>query len=158
VPDRPPSNEFDRVWNGLTYVYLLRVPLLAWALLVALPILALPSQAPLGSLCRGLFDIVDPQTGGQFLSFAFVTLAGLMTAATIAVTARLVIRDGGARFDIVEAPNSDGINLVIRIVPVLAPLSIIAGAWWLSVPVAGWTSAIVGTFLGTAVFLVLMTW
>ncbi|OLD20469.1 MAG: hypothetical protein AUJ01_04115 [Acidobacteria bacterium 13_1_40CM_3_65_5] len=157
MPARPPSNEFDRVWNGLTYVYLLRVPLLAWALLVALPILALPSQAPLGSLCRGLFDIVDPQTGGRFLSFAFVTLAGLMTAATIAVTARLVIRDGGARFDIVEAPNSDGINLAIRVVPVLAPLSIIAGAWWLSVPVAGWTSAIVGTFLGTAVFLVLMT-
>jgi hypothetical protein len=143
--------------NGLTYVYLLRVPLLAWALLVALPILALPSQAPLGSLCRGLFDIVDPQTGGQFLSFAFVTLAGLMTAATIAITARLVLWDGGARFDIDDVPATDGVNLAIRIVPALAPLNIVAGVWWLSVPVAGWISAIAGTLLGAAAFFVLMT-
>ena len=46
------------------YLYLLRVPLLAWLVLVGLAPLSVWGAAPLGPVLRGLFDLAPAAGGG----------------------------------------------------------------------------------------------
>src|SRR5439155_873763 len=65
-----------------------------WLLLLVLPYVALPHDASAGPLLRGLFDVADPLLGGAVWSektFALLTGAALMLAATIAITTRLIL-------------------------------------------------------------------
>ena len=91
----------ERLGAVLSYAYVLRVPLLTWAALVALPFVAVPFDAALGPLLRGLFDLSDPPERAPVLAalfgalaFFLVTVAALMAAAAVAITARLILRDG----------------------------------------------------------------
>jgi len=144
----------------LAYAYLLRVPLLTCALLVALPIVALPRDAIAGPLLRALFDVTQPGapwwTG--FTTFALLTLAALLVAAAIAITARLILLDGGRRFDLVKI-TSRGLELMVRLVPLTAAAILVSGAWIQSGPtnLRGATSAVLGTVTGFVVFVLLLT-
>src|SRR5687767_1894857 len=98
------------VGTFLAYVYLLRVPLLTCGLLVALPILALPRDAIAGPLLRGFFDIAHPHASWWtgVVTFGLLTLAAFLLAAAIAITARLILLDGHARFGLAEVKSSPG--------------------------------------------------
>ena len=78
------------------YLYLLRVPLLAWLVLVGLAPLSVWGAAPLGPVLRGLFDLAPAAGGGGgaglvplriVVAFALVTLQALMAATAIGVKA-----------------------------------------------------------------------
>lgn len=120
------------------YLYLLRVPLLIWLVLIGLAPLSVWGAAPLGPVLRGLFDLVPPPAGGPdpglvplriVVAFSLVALQALMAATAVAVTARLIVLDGAARFGAGAVPNSPGIRLSFRVVPALAALVLVAGAW-----------------------------
>ena len=88
----------DRIGSYLNYFYLLRIPILSWLLLVLLPFLCVPRRAPLGSILRGAFDLSGEGIGQLALSFALLTFVSFMAAVAVALTARLVLLDGEARF------------------------------------------------------------
>jgi hypothetical protein len=149
------------VGTFLAYAYLLRVPLLTCALLVALPIVALPRDAIAGPLLRGLFDVADPGapwwTG--FATFGLLTLAAFFVAAAISITARLILLDGHERFSLAAVKSSPGLQLMVRLVPLAAATTLVSGAWIQSWPttVRGVSSAALGTAAGFGVFVFLLT-
>jgi hypothetical protein len=147
----------------LTYAYLLRVPLLAWGLLVALPWLAIPTDAAAGTLLRGLFDLSDQAEHGPLwtwglgiFAFAQLTIVTLMAVAAIGITARLIILDGHERFDVPAAPLSLGIELMVRLLPLLAGILLIGGAWIQSHETVASSAVLTGILAGLAVFLFVM--
>ena len=90
-PAAPPP--FSK-WGGrLVYLYLLRVPLLIWLVLVSFPFLAIYS--PLSSLFENLFML---DATACFL----VTVASVVLAWSILLTARLVLLNGEQRFGTVQ--------------------------------------------------------
>ena len=144
------------------YVYVLRVPLLVCAATGAMPLVALPRDAVAGPLLRGLFDVADPGAPPwvPFTTFAFLTFAGLMAAATIAVTARLILLDGGERFGLESLPQSEGIQLLVRLLPLSAAALLVGGAWyqsWGSLSWIGAAAAALGSAVSVAGFVFLMT-
>src|SRR5262245_5245546 len=125
----------DKIGTFVAYAYLLRVPVLFWIGLVALPFLAVPEGAPLGPVFRGLFSLgdlpKDSWANVMFfgpLAFALVTFASFMTAVAIAVTARLILLDGQERFGLPEVEPQPGIELLSRLLPLLVPFAIVGGA------------------------------
>jgi Patatin-like phospholipase len=129
----PGKNLMERIGPYLAYVYLLRIPLLTWAVLFVLPLLALPKDAALGSLLKGIFDIGADNVWQTPLSFFLVSTASLLTAATIGVTARLIILDGEERFGAGHIPRrresgADGIKLMLRVIPLSVAVPLVAGA------------------------------
>ena len=134
--------------SALGYAYVLRMPLVIWLALLALPLLAVPKGAALGPLLRGLFDLTDPlervvsidafeqpaQPIGllshcvEAWSFALVTLASLMVVASIGITARLILLDGAERFNMRLVPRSQGIEVALRLLLGLPPLLIVGAA------------------------------
>ena len=150
-----------QVGTFVAYVYLLRVPLLTCALLVALPILALPRDAIAGPLLRGFFDIAHPDASWWtgVVTFGLLTLAAFLLAAAIAITARLIILDGHARFGLAEVKSSPGLQLMIRLVPLVSAAILVSGAWMQSWPTTfrDASSAALGTLSGFAVFVLLLT-
>src|SRR5437870_10172473 len=121
------------VGRYLAYIYLLRVPLLAWAILFVLPFSAIPKGASLGPLLKGVFDIGGNDFQQAFLSFFLVTIASLLTSATIGVTARLIILDGQERFGAGriprgQEPGADGIKLMLRVVPLSIVPPLVVGS------------------------------
>jgi len=142
------------------YLYLLRVPLLTCGLLLALPLAGLPRDAVAGPLLRGLFDIVDPQTSwvAVFLAFGLLTLNALFVAAAVAITARLILLDGHARFDVDPVKSSRGLQLMVRLIPLACAAVLVLGAWiqsWTNI--ASVSAAALGSTTGIAIFIVLMT-
>ena len=119
--------QFERVGRYLAYPYLLRIPLLCWLFLTALPLLAIPSAAPLGALLRGVFDIAGPSAGRSAFAYGLVTLASLLSAMTVAVTGRLILVDGEERFGAGHVPRRPGSRLMFRIVPLLGIVPAIVG-------------------------------
>src|SRR5262245_40560072 len=108
-------SRLEKLGTFVAYAYLLRVPLLFWIALVALPGLAVPEGAPIGPVFRGLFSLADlPKEDWRNtvvfgpLAFALVTFAGLMTAVAIAVTARLIVLDAKERFGLREIAPAPG--------------------------------------------------
>jgi predicted acylesterase/phospholipase RssA len=149
---------FHTLGTGLAYLYVLRVPIITWAVLFALPIVAIPRHAALGSLLRGLFDIGDsnPSETYQLLPFALLTFTMLMASATIAVTANLIAWDGGRRFEIDPLPPSRGIRLLLRVVPAIAAIAVIWGAWSQSGKDVGVWNSLGGIGIGIVVFVLVM--
>jgi patatin-like phospholipase len=146
--------------SAVAYLYLLRVPLITCGFLVALPILGLPRDAPAGPLVRGLFDIADPEASrfGVFLPFALVTLNALFVAAAVAITARLILLDGHARFNVDAIGRPAGIQLIVRLVPLICAVVFVGGAWTQSWPnITSVPAAALGTFVAVALFTFLLT-
>ena len=151
------------------YLYLLRVPLLAWLVLVGLAPLSVWGAAPLGPVLRGLFDLAPAAGGGGsaglvplriVVAFALVTLQALMAATAIGVSARLVVLEGAVRFGAGQVTNTPGVRLSLRVVPALAALVLVAGAWsqsWGEGGVGRVGGMTVGTVGGVALFYVLAT-
>jgi hypothetical protein len=156
---RTPRQTFQCVGMFFAYVYLLRVPLLICTLVAALPWIALPRDAVAGSLLRGLFDIADPGNGRAVWTFTFALLTGtaLMVAASMVITARLILRDGHARFEVGRLPPSRGIQLVVRLVPALSVAGLVGGAWIQSAGTVGLLAPVVGIAIGSALFVFTMT-
>jgi hypothetical protein len=108
-------SRFEITLSSLAYGYVLRVPILVCLSLLALPFVAIPTDAIAGPLLRGLFDITDqsaPAGGASFaqvvVAFALVTVLALMAAATIWVTASLIVADGEERFGLRPVEKSAG--------------------------------------------------
>jgi predicted acylesterase/phospholipase RssA len=113
----------DRIGSYLSYLYLLRVPILAWLLLVFLPILSVPRRAPIGSLLRGIFDLSGGGAAQLATSFALVAFVSLMAAVAAGLTARLIVLDGQARFSAGPIPTQQpGVKLLFRLAAFTAPL------------------------------------
>src|SRR5580765_6247046 len=117
-------SRFETVLGNLAYGYVLRVPLLVWLALTALPFVAIPTDAVAGPLLRGLFDITDQSMAGPgeafvrvAIAFALVTVAALMAGATIWITASLIVADGEERFGLCPVQRSPGLQLLLRLLP-----------------------------------------
>jgi hypothetical protein len=124
------SNGVERVGQYLAYLYLLRVPLLLWSFLVVLPVVALAPGSSSGTLLRGIFDVAGESSLRTIYDYCLVTLASLLAGMTVAVTSRLILLDGGERFGAGTIPNSEGVALMFRLIPlVVAPGSIVVGIW-----------------------------
>src|SRR5262245_41080454 len=148
-----------KIGTVLAYIYLIRVPLGICLFLLALPYLALPRNAAAGSLLRGLFDVGDPDLGRYVWAntFGVLTVTALLLAATIAITARLILLDAHDRFEVDALPKSPGIQLVVRLVPGVAAAGVVVGAWIQSRHVVGAIAPAIGIAVGILVFVVLMT-
>jgi hypothetical protein len=121
----------ERLGRCLAYPYLLRVPLLVWLLLFSFPWVAVPTRAPFGALLRGIFDIGGASATMSLLAYSLVTLASLMTAMSVAVTARLILLDGHERFGAARVPRRPGARLLFRVVALLLmPASIVVAICW----------------------------
>jgi hypothetical protein len=138
----------DAFGSALGYAYVLRMPLVIWLALLALPLVAVPKGAALGPLLRGLFDLTDPLERGVSIgafehtsppvsllshgveawSFALVTLASLMAVSSIGIIARLILRDGAERFKMPPVPASPGVEVALRLLLGLPPLLIVGAA------------------------------
>jgi Patatin-like phospholipase len=138
----------DAFGSALGYAYVLRMPLVIWLGILALPLVAVPKGAALGPLLRGLFDLTDPLERGVSIgafeqrpqpvsllshgveawSFALVTLASLMVVASIGITARLILLDGADRFNMHRVRTSPGIEVALRLLLGLPPLLIVGAA------------------------------
>src|SRR4029079_1082127 len=110
----------------------------------------------------GLFDIVDPDPpfGSTLVTFGLLTLAALFVAITVAITARLILLDGHQRFDVRELPESPGIQVLVRLLPLVAAALCTGGAWvqtWPSQNTRGVLAPLTGACLAIAVCWVLMT-
>src|SRR5688572_10007019 len=154
----------ESVGRYLAYIYLLRIPILTWTALFALPFLALPENAALGSLLRGMFDIGSERHLQTALSFFLVTTASLLIAATIGVTARLILLDGEERFGAGSIPRrnetgADGIKLMLRLIPLSVAVPIVTGTCYQTLPhYRTALAALLGTGAAVFIFCVVMTW
>ncbi|HET7341037.1 MAG TPA: hypothetical protein VFL90_06215 [Methylomirabilota bacterium] len=126
------------MWGALAYLYLLRVPILTWLVLIGLAPLSVWGTAPLAPVFRGLFDVIPAVDDGLgpgllpariVLAFFFVTLQALMAAAAVGVTARLVLFEGVERFKTEPMAYPGAVNLLLRLVPAAAAVTLIAGIW-----------------------------
>jgi Patatin-like phospholipase len=161
----PGKNLMERIGPYLAYVYLLRIPLLTWVILFILPLVALPKDAALGSLLKGIFDIGADNVWQTALSFFLVTVASLLTAATIGVVARLIILDGEERFGAGHIPRrretgADGIKLLLRVIPLSVAVPLVSGASYQTLtesPPETTPAALSGILFGFILFYFVMT-
>src|SRR5580765_7874305 len=154
-------SRFEITLSSLAYGYVLRVPILVCLSLLALPFVAIPTDAIAGPLLRGLFDITDqsaPAGGASFaqvvVAFALVTVLALMAAATIWVTASLIVADGEERFGLRPVEKSAGLQLLLRLFPLLAAVAVVGGAFIQSTGTV--FGGLLGALFGIAVFVLLI--
>jgi hypothetical protein len=111
----------------LSYLYLLRVPLLVWLVFIALPFLALPPHAKMGSLARGLFDLASDEPSQAGFSFFFATVAAVMLGASVAITCRLILLYSAERSGAPPIPCNKKTTRVVWVISMLMPLSLVMG-------------------------------
>ncbi|HEU0178397.1 MAG TPA: hypothetical protein VFV58_29385, partial [Blastocatellia bacterium] len=92
APERYPR--LQRLIQWLTYAYLIRFPLLTVAALIGIPCAAFLTGAR--SLLENLFDLSP-------VGIMLVTMAALLAAWSVMVTARLTLTYSGERFDVAQA-------------------------------------------------------
>jgi hypothetical protein len=138
---------FERGLQFLGYVYLLRVPLLAWIVLVALWAESFPNTSA-EPILRGIFDIASPQASviATFAQFATVTLAALLAGTSMGVSARLVVCNAHLRFRAARVELSRGLELIFRVVPLFSFGAVVGTALWRSE--APWAGKLPGVVLG----------
>ncbi len=109
---------FDRALQFLGYVYLLRVPLLTWTVLIALWLGSF-SGSTAEPILRGIFDVASPQSSvwAACAQVATVTVAALLAGTSMGVAARLAVCNAHARFRSNPVFLSAGLELVFRLVP-----------------------------------------
>jgi hypothetical protein len=138
---------FERGLQFLGYLYLLRVPLLTWALLIALWAGSFPSS-PAEPILRGIFDIASPQSSvvATLIQFAAVTLAALLAGTSMGVSARLVVCNAHLRFRAAPVELSPGLELIFRLVPFVSFAAVVGRALMRSE--APWAGKLPGIVLG----------
>jgi hypothetical protein len=144
---------FSKFGGRLVYLYLLRVPLLIWGVLVGFPFLAIYS--PLSSLFENLFML-------DVTACFIVTLAAVVLAWSILLTIRLVLLNGEQRFGTVQWLREDKLGAVSVLFMTLsaAPMVLVqflrrdqfqlhdAALWWnIAAIAAGALSAYLLAFL-----------
>ena len=153
----------ERIGSYLSYLYLLRVPILAWSLLVFLPILSVPRRSPLGSLLRGVFDLSGRGAGQFTISFALVAFVSFMAAVAAGLTARLIVLDGEARFSAGAIPTQQpGIKLLFRLAALTSPfpllfLTLVETYYGNDLGPLKLFAGIAGIVLGVVAFFLIMT-
>ena len=110
--------QFSPFGGHLVYLYLLRVPLLIWCVLVGFPFLAIYS--PLSALFENLFML---DAAACFL----VTMAAVVLAWGILLTGRLVLLNGEQRFGTLQWWQQDklGKATVIFMALSAAPMALV---------------------------------
>jgi hypothetical protein len=105
----------------LGYSYLLRVPLMTWAILLALWAGSFPGSGA-EPILRGIFDVASPQSSviAALTQFGAVTLAALLAGTSIGVSARLVVCNAHIRFRAAPVTLSPGLELLFRLVPLIS--------------------------------------
>ena len=139
----------------LGYSYLLRVPLVTWAVLMALWAGSFPSSGA-EPILRGIFDIASPESSvlATLVQFISVTLAALLAGTSMGVSARLVVCNAHLRFRAVPVGLSPGLELLFRLIPVTAFTAIVGTSLVRSQ--APWAGKLPGIVVG-AIFWYLLT-
>jgi hypothetical protein len=140
---------FGRGLQFLGYAYLLRVPLLTWALLIALWLGSFPNSAA-EPILRGIFDIASPQSSllATFVQFVSVTLAALLAGTSMGVSSRLVVCNAHLRFRVAPVDLSKGLELLFRLFPFFSFAAVVGTALLRSE--APWAGKLAGILLGIA--------
>ena len=137
----------NRGLQFLGYSYLLRVPLLTWALLMALWLGSFQGSGA-EPILRGIFDIASPQSSvlATLLQFATVTLAALLAGTSMGVSSRLVVCNAHIRFRSPPVELSPGLELIFRLFPFLSFVAVVGTALVRSE--APWAGKLPGVVLG----------
>lgn len=137
----------NRGLQFLGYSYLLRVPLLTWALLMALWLGSFQGSGA-EPILRGIFDIASPQSSvlATLLQFATVTLAALLAGTSMGVSSRLVVCNAHIRFRSPPVELSPGLELIFRLFPFLSFVAVVGTALVRSE--APWAGKVPGVVLG----------
>jgi hypothetical protein len=114
----------------LAYIYLLRIPILTWMILVSLVALALTGSP----LVRGLFDLTpsEPATGLLFLRFWVLAFAATLASAAMAVTAWLTLVWGEERFAAGPTHRHGYLRATLTVLALLPAASVFGGAWFIT--------------------------
>jgi len=139
----------------LGYAYLLRVPLMTWAILFALWAGTFPGSGS-EPILRGIFDVASPQSSvvATLIQFGTVTVAALLAGTSMGVSARLVICNAHIRFRAAPTNLSPGLELMFRLIPLLAFIGLVGTALVRSQ--ASWAGKLPGVAVG-AVFWYVIT-
>jgi len=149
----------ERLGSQLAYLYLLRVPLAVWLILLVVPWMAVLPHGALNPLLRGAFDIAGVNDLASLLAFFLVTLASLLAAASVGVTARLILLDGEERFGAARVPRTAGVRLTMRVLPLLTSVSIVVALCYeasASGAAIAWWAQAGGIGLGLGLFVIVM--
>lgn len=126
---------WNRILTFLGYLYLLRVPLLIW---IAIMFMFAGSFAGgVGEpILRGLFDVASFTYSllGLIFRFAFVTLTALLAGTAMWVTSRVIIANAHDRLGITPVRMTLGLEFLVRFLPLLAVLLVLARTLILSAP------------------------
>jgi hypothetical protein len=138
----------------LTYCYLLRVPLVVWAVLIALWAGSFHGSGA-EPILRGIFDIALPQPSilATVVRYGAVTLAALLAGTSMGISARLVVCNAHIRFRAAPVELSPGLELLFRLIPLAAFFAVVGTA--LSRSTAPWIGKLLGIVLGAVVWYVL---
>jgi hypothetical protein len=109
----------------LAYVYLMRIPILSWLVLMGIVAASLTGSP----LLRGLFDIAPQESSGFVLFFRFwlLALSATLATASIAMTSWLVLVWGDTRFAAGTVATHSGLRRVLMAIA-LAPAGAVFGA------------------------------
>jgi hypothetical protein len=128
----------------LAYIYLLRVPILTWLLLVVLSILGMAGN----SVVLGLFDLA-PQTQSPFIlswRFGLLALSAALASVGIAMTSWLVLIGGDERFATGPFTGSSRELWLVTSIALVPAATVFGGAFFVTGSSAkelwhGWPSA-----------------
>ncbi len=138
----------------LSYVYLMRVPMLTWAMLIALCVGSFPGSVA-EPILRGIFDVASKQssTFATCIQFGTVTLAALLAGTSMGVSSRLVVCNAHIRFRATPTELTPGLELIFRLIPFVSFAALVGTALYRSD--APWSGKLPGLVLGGAGWYVL---
>jgi len=119
-PEAYPASKWG---SWLTYLYLLRVPLLLGLVLVGLPLAALLNASPLRVLFENLFYLSAPAT-------LLTTVVEVALAWSLLLTARVVLLNGELRFDVEQVIRQKDFRWWIWWVPLGLAAPAVAGPFF----------------------------
>jgi len=141
---------FNRALQFLNYAYLIRIPLLTWALLMGLWLGSF-SESGAEPILRGIFDVASSAPFlSAFSQFAAVTLAALLAGTSIGVSSRLVVCNAHARFRSVPVELSPGLELLFRLIP-LSSFAVVVGTTLVRSE-SNWLVKLLGLIVGSTLW------
>lgn len=144
---------FGRGLRFLGYVYLVRVPLLTWALMVTLWLGSF-SGSGAEPILRGIFDVASRQSSvfATAAEIGTVTLAALLAGTSMGVSARLTVCNAHLRFRATPVELTPGLELLFRFVPFVSFVAVVGTVLVRSE--APWAGKLPGLVLGAGVWYV----